>query len=312
MTTQGSPFGDEPFSVAAGLAAGVGRGALAGARFDAPFRGVRQWKGADPGDPAEPDKLTPKQRELRDFKKRCRQFATRMGDTDFFSHGTALILRGVPTPLNWDEAIHVSGLRPRNPARSAGVVSHRLAHREAAFRVIGGLRVEHPVRAWVQASTHLTEVELIVAADHLVARRRGLATIDQLRAEARRNRAPALEPVLDRVRDGSESPWETRLRLILVEAGLPEPDLAVELRAADGRFLARLDQGYRRYRVGVEYDGRQHAENPTQFARDADRWRDIADEGWDLVRILHHHLDPDPNVAIDLVRRALLRAGWQG
>ena len=234
-----------------------------------------------------------------------------MGDTDYFSHGTALILLGGPTPDLWDESIHVSAIRPRNPARTRGVISHRLAPRPAAFRVVGGLRVEHPARAWVQASGHLPDIELIVAGDHLVARRRPLATIEELYAEARRQRRPRLEPLLHQVRDGAESAWETKLRIALVWGGLPEPELAFELFSTDGGFIARLDQAYPSLRVGVEYDGRQHAEDVAQFARDADRWRRIADADWHLVRILKHHVAPDPRVAVELVRNALLRAGWR-
>ncbi len=311
MTTRHSPFGDEPFRVSDGLAAGVGRGALDGRQFDRPFRGVREWKGGpDASPPGDAARRSPSDLRLSAFKKRCRQFATRMGETDFFSHGTALILRGAPTPEDWDEAIHVSGIRPRNPARAKGVTPHRLAPRVAAHRLVGGLRVEHPVRAWVQASTHLPDDELIVAADHLVARRRRLATIDQLRAEAAQLRRPRLQALIDRVREGSESSRETKLRLTLVDGGLPEPELAYELRDADGRFIARLDQAYPAYKVGVEYDGRQHAEDVAQFARDADRWREISDAGWHLVRVLNHHVEPDSEVAVQLVHRALVRAGW--
>ncbi len=118
------------------------------------------------------DGLSSPEVALRRFKRHCRAFATRMGEEDFFSHGTALILRGSPTPAAWDRVIHVSGIRPRNPARTTGVISHRLAVRAPAYREVGGLRIEDPARAWVQASAHLTDVELIIAADHLVARRR--------------------------------------------------------------------------------------------------------------------------------------------
>jgi hypothetical protein len=272
---------------------------------------VREWRSEPAVEPHARDRLSSHERRLRDFTQRCRQFATRMGEADFFSHGTALILWGAPTPHGWDEAIHVSAVRPRNPARTRGVVSHRLGPRTAAFRRIGGLRVEHPVRAWVQASRHLPEFELVVAADFLVAPGRRLATIEQLRAEAGAMRRSRLQPVLDRVREGSESPWETRMRLALVDGGLPEPHLAYDLRGPDRRLVARLDQAYPDYRVAVEYDGRQHADIG-QFSRDADRWREIGESGWQLVRILHHHLDPDPAVAVEFVRRALLRAGWEG
>jgi very-short-patch-repair endonuclease len=312
MTTRHSPFGAEPFRMSDGLDAGLGRGALNGPQFEKPFHGVRAWSGEPAAAQQGADaRHSPDELRLRAFKKRCRQFATRMSDLDFFSHGTALILRGAPTPADWDEAIHVSGIRPRNPARSKGVASHRLAPRAAAFRLVGGLRVEQPVRAWVQASHHLSDVELIVAADHLVASRRRLATIEELRAEAAHMRGLRLQVLLDRVREGSESSRETKLRLELVDAGLPEPELAYELYAPSGTFIARLDGAYPAFRVAVEYDGRQHAENPAQFARDADRWREIGDAGWQLVRVLNRHFDPDPALAVDLVRRALLRAGWR-
>lgn len=312
MTTRNSPFGNEPFRVSRALELGVGRGALDGPNFTRPFHGVREWR-RNPEPPQRDGARRPSLHEQRriSFRRRCAQFATRMGDSDYFSHGTALILHGGPTPDRWDESIHVSAIRPRNPARTRGVISHRLAPRPAAFRVVGGLRVEHPVRAWVQASRHLSDVELIVAADYLVARRRPLATIAELLAEVRRQRRPRLEQLLHQVRDGSESAWETKLRVELVWGGLPEPELAFELFSTAGEFIARLDQAYPHLRVGVEYDGRQHAEDVAQFAKDADRWRRIADADWHLVRILKHHLEPDPGVAVDLVRRALLRAGWR-
>lgn len=311
MTTRDSPFGNEPFRVGEAIARGVGRGALDGPLFERPFHGVREWRHVDELDARRAAQLSQSEIRLRAFRRRCRQFATRMHASDFFSHSTALILHGAPTADAWDEAIHVSAIRPRNPARTKTVVSHRLAPREPAAQRVAGLRIEAPDRAWVQASAHLPDVELIVAADFLVARSRRLATIDELRAEASRMRCGRLQPLLDRVREGSESPRETKLRLELIDAGLPEPELALELFRPDGGFAARLDLAYPAYRVGVEYDGRQHAEDVYQFARDADRWRGIAELDWHLVRILHHHLWPDPGVAVDLVRRALVRAGWR-
>ena len=309
MTKKPPAIGSLPFTVADGLEHGIGRGTLDGPRFDRPFHGVRQAKETHVSSdaPKQPRNVA----RLRAFEKRCAQLAVRMGVEDFVSHTSALVLHGAPTPRDWDGVIHISGIRPRNPIRIRGVESHRLSAREAAFTVRGRIRVEAPARAWVQASSQLSDVDLIVAADYLVARRRRLTTIEELRAEAVRMRRPRLQGVIDRVRDGAESGKETELRIRLVDGGLPEPELAVELFTANGTFVARLDQAYSRYRVAVEYDGRQHAEDANQFERDADRWRAIGDEGWHLVRILNHHLEPNPQVAVDLVRRALLRAGWR-
>lgn len=120
-----------------------------------------------------------------------------------------------------------------------------------------------------------------------------------------------LSAALRDVRSGARSPRETRLRLLLQRGGLPEPDINWTLYDPHGRHVAELDLAYRRWRIGVEYDGRVHAEDVRQFAKDADRWDAIRAEGWELVRILNHHMRGDGHVAMAKVRQALERAGWR-
>jgi very-short-patch-repair endonuclease len=178
---------------------------------------------------------------------------------------------------------------------------------------VDGLLIEHPVRAWRQAGTLWAVDDLVGAADFLVARHRPLATIEELRHEVKvMGDVPgrALARALRDVREGAESPEETRLRLILTRAGLPDPELNWDLRDITGRLIARLDLAYPALRVGVEYDGRVHAEDARQFESDADRWSAIARAGWTHVRILRHHMRGRPPLAIDMVRRALNSAGW--
>lgn len=302
MTTRRSPFGDQPFSVAEGLASGLGRGALAGPAFEAPFHGVRQWKRVgEAGDP--------RSRLLN----RCRQYAPRMAGTEFFSHDTALVAYGAPTPYGWQLGdLHVAVHRPQQAPRTRGIRGHRLQARAAATRDVGGLRLEDPARAWVQLAHEWPFDAMVAAGDFLVARRRPLVALEDLRAEAawaRRERV--LGAALDAVRVGSESPEETRLRLLLLRGGLPEPELNVDILDDAGRFLGRGDLVFPRWKVLVEYDGRQHASDPAQFARDADRWHGFADNGWTLVRVLRHHVRGDGAVALDRARSALLRAGWR-
>ncbi|MBO0686900.1 MAG: DUF559 domain-containing protein, partial [Candidatus Dormibacteraeota bacterium] len=56
----------------------------------------------------------------------------------------------------------------------------------------------------------------------------------------------------------AESPMETRLRLVLVLAGLPRPVAQVSLRDDTGEFLARPDLYYPQARLAIEYDGGTH------------------------------------------------------
>lgn len=288
---------ERAFSVREARAAGVTTGRLAARDLDAPFPGVRA--------PAAPS--------ARSLEERARQFAVRMPPWQFFSHSTALALVGVPLPSDPRSALlHVAAHRPRREPRVAGVVGHRLGEGEPEVREVDGLRVEAPARAWRHAASWWSHDDLVVAGDALVGQT-ALLTLDDLAAEVARGvgRGHArLTAALADVRVGAESPTETRLRLVLQQAGLPEPALNVDLRTPRGRFVARLDLAYLAWGVAVEYDGRQHAESPAQFERDADRWYAIRHEGWELVRILRHHLRGDGRAAVAMVRGALTRAGW--
>ena len=75
---------------------------------------------------------------------------------------------------------------------------------------------------------HLLHVEFLVLAD--AALRLNLGRFDDL-----------AEP--------AESPMETRLRWLLIQAGLPSPQVQSELRNSDGRFVGRADLYYRSARL---------------------------------------------------------------
>ncbi|QIG38152.1 hypothetical protein G5T42_00540 [Microbacterium sp. 4R-513] len=250
-----------------------------------------------------------------DLLERCLEYAPRLKPWQFFSHDTALGLLGAPLP-EWPYRVrlHVSAHRPAREPRTEGVVGHRLQLREAEVGLgPAGLPVEHPVRAWRQAGCLWRLEDLIAAADFLVAGESPLATVDQLREEiAVMGDVPGrlLSRAVPHIRTGVRSPRETRLRLMLVRAGLPEPEVAWILRDASGRQIAELDLAYPRWRVAPEYDGRIHADDAAQFAKDGDRWDAIRAEGWDHVRIMKHHMRGGGGIAVQKVRAALLRAGW--
>jgi len=288
----------DAFDIATATGLGVPPGRLRRADLASPYRGVR-LRGARP--PA------------HDFRAMCAAYAPRLKPWQFFSHETALGLLGVPLP-EWPHrpAVHVAAHRPAREPRLRGVVGHRLQTREpAVLRTSSGMPVEHPVRAWRQCARIWRLDDLIAAADHIVSRHWGDARDLAREIETMGDAAGApLRRALMMTRGGVRSARETRLRLRLVRAGLPEPDVAWVLRDRHGAFVAELDLSYPRYRVAVEYDGRVHAEDAAQFRRDADRWDRIRAEGFDLVRILNHHMQGDAAVAVAKVADALRRAGW--
>lgn len=266
--------------------------------------------------------------------ERCRLLATRLHPMHVFSHATAAALIGMPLPWSTpDDLLHVSAIPPAREPRLDGIVGHRMRLDAAHLTLAEGVPVPVPSEIWAQLGALLCprgcgrshrradegdraraqvlhELDLLIAADWLLASGTTKDELADALARVRRRGGRALERALDDARPGSESPKETETRLVLMRAGLPEPEINATLLDAHGRFVARLDLGYPEYRVAIEYDGRHHAD-AAQFTRDADRWAAIEAEGWILVRVLSHHLEtPGPSV-LSRVRRALLSRGWR-
>lgn len=105
------------------------------------------------------------------------------------------------------------------------------------------------------------------------------------------------------------SPLETDLRLLLNDAGLPEPALDVEVRDPDGRLIAILDAAYPGPRVAIEAEGDHHRTDAAQWARDIERQAALTARGWEVVRVTSAHIRGRERRAVSTVRDALQRRG---
>jgi hypothetical protein len=107
---------------------------------------------------------------------------------------------------------------------------------------------------------------------------------------------------------GAESPQESRVRLLLVRAGLPEPETQIEFRDRYGKPYIRVDMGWRQWCVAVEYDGVQHWTDRRQRSWDIDRIAILEAMGWVVIRISAEMLGR-PDVVVARVRDKLRAAG---
>jgi hypothetical protein len=121
----------------------------------------------------------------------------------------------------------------------------------------------------------------------------------------------ALARTLHLVDAGSESPQETRLRLLLIQSGLPRPMTQIPVADTQGRVRRRIDMGYPQWMVGVEYDGEHHFENPDDYAKDIVRLEFLANRGWTIVRVSARQLRDERPAIVARVRRALVLGGMQ-
>lgn len=126
----------------------------------------------------------------------------------------------------------------------------------------------------------------------LADRHRGVRGVSKLRA------------VLDLVDGGAESPQESRLRLILVGAGLPAPETQIEFR----ELRIRVDMGWREWKVAVEYDGLQHWSDRRQRAWDIERIALLEEAGWVVIRVSAGMMSR-PHLITERVRAKLRAAG---
>jgi hypothetical protein len=108
---------------------------------------------------------------------------------------------------------------------------------------------------------------------------------------------------------GAESPQETRTRLVLSEAGLRPERTQINVFDTFGEFVGRIDMGWDRWLVGVEYDGIQHWTDPEVRAKDIDKQVRYDDLGWRIIRVSSDMLRYRPNTIVDRTRDALRAAG---
>jgi hypothetical protein len=185
-----------------------------------------------------------------------------------------------------------------------------------------GVPVTDAATTWCHLAALLSHDDLVAAADHLVltpARqrtedRRPYVTVEQLRRRLDTYHGPgarAARKALVDVRDGAESRRETLLRLLLQRAGLPEPELNVDVYDSEGRWIGRFDQVHRRWMVIVEYDGEQHRLDDRQYDRDEIKIEDAVQAGWSVVRIRKGAMSAAGRSAIARVERALRSRGWR-
>ncbi|MFV0495876.1 endonuclease domain-containing protein [Mycobacterium sp.] len=110
-----------------------------------------------------------------------------------------------------------------------------------------------------------------------------------------------LEAVLHLVDAGAQSPKETWLRLLLIDAGFTPPQTQIPVYGPDGSPRYYLDMGWEAIMLAVEYDGEQHWTNPAQYVWDIDRLDYLRRAGWTVIRVVARHQPAD---VIQRVRHA--------
>lgn len=109
-----------------------------------------------------------------------------------------------------------------------------------------------------------------------------------------------------RLVDGrAESPLETRLRLILVDAGLAPPHLQWPVLDGAGRPLAFLDLAWPDQLLDVEADGVAVHDQPVALHRDRHRQNLLVDLGWNILRFTWADVEQRAGQVVAAIARRL-------
>lgn len=316
----------EQFSTTHALEEGVSKRRLRSKDLESPFHRVRRVKTIEPLEKADAD-TTPyaeRRKIRREVMGKMRAYATVMPKGSFFCGRSAAIAYDVW--IDHPDDLDVAVFSPQRAPRAKGVKGRKVAPHLATIRHHEQLTVSSPASTWAMLARDVSLRELVAIGDAIVLEPRdkygtkhpdqALATIAELHAAANAGpRPPAtanLLAALDFVRVGSGSPLETDFRLDAAAAGLPTPELDVEIRGPSGRLLGVSEFVFRKYLVVVEVEGDHHRTNRKQWNRDIEKYHAYAEAGLEVVRLTSTHIRGWQPSAVGIVAAVLRRHGWDG
>lgn len=301
------PLPDEfeglPFQTSDALRSGLSRGRVRAAAKERVHHGVRA------------------QRAPRNARELDLAYARCMPPECALSGISALRYWGLPLVGDLEEQMltHVSRpdeyRAPRGRRVKGSVISRELFD----VRCPRGFRVLSPLIAWAQSAGTVKGLDLLVIADAMLSafeRYPGrcfdgpLVSQDELenlveRWGGRRG-ARGLRRAQELARPGAESPGESRVRFIVIEAGFPEPTPNLWIRLGASQRV-RTDLAYPELKIAIEYQGEYHF-SPEQVIDDMERIRELRLRGWIVLLVTRRDVR-NPVAFLAELRAALASRG---
>ncbi|UMP01946.1 endonuclease domain-containing protein [Amycolatopsis sp. EV170708-02-1] len=234
-----------------------------------------------------------------------------VGQPAALSGATALALHGISAVD--DTSIHLTVPHSRRIKSKPGLIVHQADFRPSDVVELDGLAM---------FSLDLALADFLCEGD----KRTAFAALDEamhglLPDHVRTLRANVRDRIVDR-RDRRgihravmlldlatgkvDSPPESILRLIVVEAGFPIPETQYEITTIEGRPLYVLDMAWPTRRVALEYDGFASHEERRDY--DSERDARMAGRGWITIRASAEDLRDPRRVLSELTRAFERRA----
>ncbi|WP_299165504.1 hypothetical protein [uncultured Arthrobacter sp.] len=300
------PFESAPFTVADSDSAGISRKRIYNGRFTSSSQGIRVCAERQPSTTE----------LLRAY--------TSITEQSFASHQTAGFIWGFfhYSCEGDQEVFHISRPAGGPTPRRTNVRGHSTLLPAEEVTEYDGVRLTTRARTWLDLAERLSVDELVVIADQLIryprkefeGRSEPYCTKNDLQRvidrHPRKRGVRKAREALDLARVGADSPPETRLRLALVYAGLPEPAVNIPIVDENGIEWHQPDLSYPEFRISIQYDGGGHSEQD-QVDRDISRAEQTIAIDWSEVRVSNRHMSNEAKAAVAKVRSELVAKGWR-
>ncbi|WP_347110211.1 hypothetical protein AAHB33_05735 [Paenarthrobacter sp. S56] len=290
------------FLVDDAYASGVPRWRLQTSGYVTPSRGLRLAKGNEP-----------------DLELLAR-LHTAVTSRCAVSHFTAALLWSMPLPLHLEEEglsglIHVTRRHEAGRMKRRGVVGHRAPLLARDVRTLNGVNLTSPEWTFVDLALHMGRASLVAAGDYLLARENPLSSVEAMREVIeRRPKVKGIRmarEVLPLLRSGVDSPQESRLRMKILDAGLPEPAITKAIFDEYGRYISTPDLQYEEYKIALEYEGDHHRRDPVQWGKDIERDDRLRAMGWIVLKFSKVQMNAGWTHSERKIKDALRSRGWR-
>jgi len=249
-----------------------------------------------------------------DLITRARGVLLTMPPGSLISHDSAARIWGIDLPRAAEsELVHVVTPRALRPKHRADRVVHeavRLGPADAD--TVEEVAVTSPARTWWDLATVLSPANLLAATDQLLRSWTPRSLLARMLFEHAGDRGAVRARRALRYGDSrSESRMESVVRWVLIEGGLPAPELQHIIIDATGLFIARVDLAYPELMIAIEYDGAIHRQSDV-FVHDLRRQNRLVAAGWTVLRFSGSDVLSRPADVVSQVLAARFAAARRG
>ncbi|MCV7365115.1 hypothetical protein [Mycolicibacterium neworleansense] len=210
----------------------------------------------------------------------------RLAALDLYIGGEAVLCMGTAATLygfDFENTTSIHMLDPGVRVRPCvGLMVHQRSG--APLRRISGRLATAPAWTAVEIARQLPRPRALAALDGaLHSLQCTAADLDKTVREQRGRRGIVAVRDLLQYADGrAESAMESEARLVMIDYGLPRPELQHEIRGRNGETW-RVDFAWPDARVAAEYEGLDWHSGPVKMIDDKKRFAGIQEQGWTVI-----------------------------